>query len=358
MADKRKSPPLGGEMVLSKRTRNALISREDRTRSLASPVMALTEAHTADVLDVQFAPDGQTIAAASADHTISLWETFGEHRNIGQLAGHKAAVTCLAWVPGSGAERLLLSGSADSTIVLWNSATGERVRRLRGHRGIVNSVACTRAGGRWASASDDGRVLFWAPDSRYPVASIELGYPVTCVEFSDDGTQLFVGGVDNAIHVMDCATASRQSSLLGHTDTVASLSLSPAGTHLLSSALDNTVRVWDVRPFAPPPAPGVKTHPRLVRTLTGMPSGFEHLLLKAAWSPDGEWAGCGGADHTANLWNVEKGTLVFKLPGHRGTCTAIDFHPHEPIFVSASTDGTLLLSEWDADETGALSSLP
>ena len=76
----------------------------------------------------------------------------------------------------------------------------------------------------------------------------------------------------------------------GHTDTVASLSLSPAGTHLLSSALDNTVRVWDVRPFAPPPAPGVKTHPRLVRTLTGMPSGFEHLLLKAAWSPDGEWA--------------------------------------------------------------------
>ena len=230
MADKRKSPPLGGEMVLSKRTRNALISREDRTRSLASPVMALTEAHTVR----SPANPRPTCSTSSLRRTArpsrpprrttrfvrrytnaALWETFGEHRNIGQLAGHKAAVTCLAWVPGSGAERLLLSGSADSTIVLWNSATGERVRRLRGHRGIVNSVACTRAGGRWASASDDGRVLFWAPDARYPVASIELGYPVTCVEFSDDGTQLFVGGVDNAIHVMDCATASRQSSLLG-----------------------------------------------------------------------------------------------------------------------------------------------
>ena len=137
----------------------------------------------------------------------------------------------------------------------------------------------------------------------------------------------------------------------GHTDTVASLSLSPAGTHLLSSALDDTVRVWDVRPFAPPPAPGVKTHPRLVRTLTGMPSGFEHLLLKAAWSPDGEWAGCGGADHTANLWKyVHEADAVSKkahlysryaapltqLPGHRGTCTAIDFHPHEPICTLAA----------------------
>lgn len=145
----------------------------------------------------------------------ALWETFGEHRNVGQLVGHKAAVTCLAWVPHSGAERLLLSGSADSTIVLWNSATGERVRRLRGHHGIINDVTCARTGGRWASASDDGRVLFWEADSRYPVASIELGYPVTCVAFSADATQLYVGGVDNAIHVMDCATLSRQYSLLG-----------------------------------------------------------------------------------------------------------------------------------------------
>lgn len=234
MADKRKSPPLGGDVVLSKRTRqgvdNALISRADRTRSLASPVMALTEAHTVRhtthprpmcstsslrQMARPSRPPRQTIQFVRRFANVALWETFGEHRNIGQLAGHKGAVTCLAWVPGSGTERLLLSGSADNTIVLWNSATGERVRRLRGHRGIVNSVACTRAGGRWASASDDGRILFWELDSRYPVASIELGYPVTCVAFSADGTQLFVGGVDNAIHVMDCATASRQSSLLG-----------------------------------------------------------------------------------------------------------------------------------------------
>lgn len=279
----------------------------------------------------------------------ALWETFGEHRNIGQLAGHKNAVTCLAWVSVSGDDRLLVSGSADGTLVLWKTSTGERIRRLRGHRGIVNSVACTRSGdGCIASASDDGRVLFWDLESRYPISSLELGYPVTCVEFSDDAAQLFVGGVDNAIHVIDLATKERVYSLLGHTNSVTSLSLSRTGTHLLSCGLDDTVRVWDVRPYAAPKV-DAKGNARLHRTLLGMASGFENLLLKVAWSPDGECVACGGADHTSNIWNVEKGTLLFKLPGHRGTCTAVDFHPQEPILVSASTDCTMLLGELDSD---------
>lgn len=173
------------------------------------------------------------------------------------------------------------------------------MRRLRGHRGIVNSVACTRCGdGRFASASDDGRVLFWDSESRYPVDVLEFGYPITCVEFSDDASQLFVGGIDNAIHVMDMSTKQRVYSMLGHTNSVASLALSHRGTRLVSSGLDDTVRVWDVQPFAP------STHPsaRLVRTLHGMASGYENLLLRVRWTPDDEYVGCGSADHTANVW--------------------------------------------------------
>lgn len=37
----------------------------------------------------------------------------------------------------------------------------------------------------------------------------------------------------------------------GHTDTVTGLSLSPDGSYLLSNAMDNTLRIWDIRPYAP-----------------------------------------------------------------------------------------------------------
>ena len=343
--DKRKEPPAPSDGLLVKRMRpgddrGALTARTDRTSSLAAPVMALTEAHTAEILDVRFSREGDRIAAASADHTVSLWETFGEHRNLGLLRGHKGAVTCLAWCEYE-SRTLLVSGSADHTLVLWDPQTGERVRRFRGHRGIVNGVACTRSrDGRIASVSDDGRVLLWdCGASRYPIDAIELGYPITCIEFSDDATHLILGGLDNAIHVVDLATHERRFSLLGHTHTVTSVALSHAGTRLVSAGMDDTVRIWDVQPFA--------ASSRLLRTLHGMASGFENLLLRARWSPDDEYVGSGSADRTSNVWHVDKAILQLKLPGHRGTCTAVDFHPPQPILVSSSTDTTLLVGELD-----------
>lgn len=35
----------------------------------------------------------------------------------------------------------------------------------------------------------------------------------------------------------------------GHTDTITGMSVSPDGNFLLSNSMDNTIRVWDVRPF-------------------------------------------------------------------------------------------------------------
>ncbi len=37
----------------------------------------------------------------------------------------------------------------------------------------------------------------------------------------------------------------------GHNDTVTSLALSNCGSYVLSNSMDNTLRVWDVRPFVP-----------------------------------------------------------------------------------------------------------
>jgi Prp8 binding protein len=56
--------------------------------------------------------------------------------------------------------------------------------------------------------------------------------------------------------------------LKGHSDTVTGISLSPDGSHLLSNSMDNTLRVWDMRPYAPAN--------RCVRMMTGMTAA--HVL--------------------------------------------------------------------------------
>lgn len=135
----------------------------------------------------------------------ALWQTYGENKNVGILAGHSKAVTSLCWsnsAPSSSPR--LISSSADGTLIVWDASTGAKLRRLRGHKGIVNSVSCTRGGREiLVSGGDDGRVLLWDPYERTPLDVLDIGYPVTAVAFSDDGGQIYVGGLDNDVHVYD-----------------------------------------------------------------------------------------------------------------------------------------------------------
>ena len=89
--------------------------------------------------------------------------------------------------------------------------------------------------------------------------------------------------------------------------------------------------------------------------LQGAPAGFEHTLLRGAWSKDdgGKRAAVGGADRMVCIWDVDSGKILYKvspfhfnlktlhltldytkLPGHKGTVTSVDFHPKEPISMS------------------------
>ena len=99
------------------------------------------------------------------------------------------------------------------------------------------------------SASNDCTVKIWDVKDKKYAASFNLGYQVTCAVFSKSNQHVFIGGVDNTIRALNLKTNKVEYALVGHMDTLTGLSLSPCGRSLLSNAMDNTVRVWDVRPF-------------------------------------------------------------------------------------------------------------
>jgi len=193
---------------------------------------------------------------------------------------------------------------------------------------------------------DDGTVKVWEGGEeagKIPVATFEVGCPVTAVCWSKDGNSVYVGAIDNEVHVYDLRKGLQVSSLIGHVDSLTSLCLSPNGDYLLSPCLSSQTIIWDVRPFSPSPN-------RIHRVLQGAPAGFENTLLKGAWSRDdgGKRAALGGADRTVCIWEVDSGKILYKLPGHKGTVTSVDFHPKEPIILTGSKDGTMLLGEIEA----------
>lgn len=132
-----------------------------------------------------------------------------------------------------------------------------------------------------------------------------------------------------------CAQVTAQ--LPGHADTITGMRLSPDGTHLLTNSMDNTLRMWDMRPYAPAN--------RCVKVFTGHHHNFEKNLLHCDWSPDGSKLAAGSADKMVYVWDAMTRAILYKLPGHSGCVNDVVFHPKTPIVASSSTDRTIYLGE-------------
>ncbi|KJZ70828.1 hypothetical protein HIM_09787 [Hirsutella minnesotensis 3608] len=314
---------------------NALVQATPRTSGLQAPVMELT-GHTGEVFAAKFDPTGNLIASGSMDRSIMLWRTYGDCENYGLLNGHKGAILDLQWSRDS---EILYTASADMHLASWDLTSGTRIRRYVGHEEIINTMDVSRRGEELLiSGSDDSTIGIWDPRTKNAADYIQTDFPITAVAVSQAGNEIFAGGIDNDIRVWDLRKKSVVYSMLGHTDTIMSLKVSPDTQSLVSYAMDSTVRTWDIRPFAPTE--------RHIRTLDGATTDVEKNLMGVSWDSDGKRIAAGSGDGTVMVWSSESGKLLYKLPGHRGVVNCAEFAPSkEPILLSASSDRTMLLGE-------------
>ncbi|KAJ5121983.1 hypothetical protein N7526_008920 [Penicillium atrosanguineum] len=83
-------------------------------------------------------PDGSLIASGSKDSTIGLWNTAtGTTRP--QLYGHTRSVESVAFSPDG---LLIASGSKDETIRLWDTATGKLRKTSRANGEVTDLEFC------------------------------------------------------------------------------------------------------------------------------------------------------------------------------------------------------------------------
>ena len=371
--------------------------RTTSSSSLPCPTLQLT-GHTGSIYALKYSPSGSTLCSASFDMTCLLWQhrpideydiadddndddilpsnfnrnenttsNVASYHNFHVLRGHKNAVLDCSWFPND--NRVVVTASADQTLMLWDIVSQQRLRKYTSHHtGIVNAVTAIDEH-QFVSVSDDTNIIVWDRRSKYPTTTYTTNYPVLAVAASNgivSDYQIYTAGIDPVIRIWDIRRNNGSSGknnspkqeqqqqldqIHGHTDTVTCLSVHPEGTHLLSNSMDQSLMQWDVRPFVLQEQQqrqqlNTPLHPRHVRTYVGHQHSAEKGLLKCSWSADGTLVTAGSSDTRVHIWDVLSGQELYDLPGHKGCVNTVTFHPTEStVIASGSSDKQIFVGE-------------
>jgi WD40 repeat protein len=140
----------------------------------AGGIAVIQTGHSSAVTAVAFSASGRLLLSGSEDGTLKLWEvTTG--REIRTLAGHSSTVTAVCFSPNG---RLALSGSDSGGVMLWEVSTGQINRRFKGHSSRIKSVAFSPDGRSALFLSEEGMtiVLRWITSARSEVRTIKTTF--------------------------------------------------------------------------------------------------------------------------------------------------------------------------------------
>jgi WD40 repeat protein/serine/threonine protein kinase/endogenous inhibitor of DNA gyrase (YacG/DUF329 family) len=306
--------------------------------------------HTDGVTSLRFSKNSQQLLSASYDQTARLWDV-PNRKLLRTLQGHSWWVWSAEWSPD---ERYVVTAGQDGQCVIWdlndpqNGENLQRLQRFTGHTGPVYAATFLPDGERIASAGYNQQILLWQrsaarpfpfdklaeksniPPAEYRTLTGHRGPIRSLHAFADGSSRLLSTADDNTIRIWDVTQEQTIQTLRGHSGRVSGATLLEQGKKIVTVSHDQLVKGWNLAGYEE------------VRVLKGkLLAGHADAIQAADFSPDSRQLVTASRDRTAIIWDTKTGKLAQQLDeGHDFLATSLIIFPDGQRFATAAMDNT------------------
>ena len=256
---------------------------------------------------------------------------------IGSLSGHTDGIHCMSKHPKK--LSVLLSGSHDGEIKIWNISSRQTLTTISAHSGFVRGLVMNNDGSRFVSVGDDSIIKLWDypshslfPSSNHqPISTILGSTAFTSVDHHQSDPIFATCG--DKVEIWNETHSEPLSSFTWGPDNITHVKFNPIQTNLLSScAADRSIALYDIRQSSP-----------LQKVVLSLKSNA------VAWNPM-EAFHFTAANEDGNLYTFDMRWL--KRPkcihmDHVNAVLDVDYSPTGQEFVSGGFDKTIRIFRED-----------
>ncbi len=256
--------------------------------------------HTDGIVAIAFSPDGSSLASASRDKTVKIWN-LKTGQAVRTIPGAQGQLSAVAF--SSDGKRLAI-GDVALYVRIIDLATGEQLKAIA-HPDAVGEVAFSPDGSALAVAGlgETGAVYELGKDSK------RYEFRGRTVRFTADGKTLLVSSANGSFSLLDAKTGKVRKTVKTPNELPLTTMTGSGATIASWTASGIDVRVWN---DAGKPV-------TVLKGPVAEPDRQKSRVTSVALLPDGKRAIVGGGDGLVRLWNIGKAAVEQTWPSDNTT---------------------------------------